>query len=164
MAAKRAMTIFEAAIVAAVLGIVLFIVAGGVGSVRQQAKRNLCARLMAGLGEALAQYHAKTGDYPPGRPDASAGPAIAAMLAVPEAAAELKDLPAVLQLGADPHVGGVDPWGRPVRYLTAASPTESARREVAANGDVPIFESAGGDGDFGETDPAAAADNHRSTD
>ncbi len=158
------MTIFEAALIAAALAIVLFLVAGGVGTIRQQAKRNLCTRLMTQLGDALVKYHQATGTYPPGAPDSSAGNAVQAMLRVEAAAAALKTLPLSLRMGAEPLVGGVDPWGRPLRYLTADVQNEHDRQEVAANGGVPIFESAGRDKDFGDSNPATATDNVRTSD
>jgi type II secretory pathway pseudopilin PulG len=55
-----------------------------------------------------------------------------------------------------------DAWGRPLRCLTAASPTPLDREAVAANRGRPIFISAGEDGDFGLRDRSAAADNIRS--
>jgi type II secretory pathway pseudopilin PulG len=158
------MTIFETAILAAVIGVLLFVIAGGIGVIRQQAKRNLCTRLMAQLSEALAEYQKKTGEYPPGAPDSSAGPAIAALEAVEPAAAALKPLPASLHIAEDPIIGCVDPWGEPLHYLTKTAPSEHDRREVAANGGIPIFESAGRDKDFGRDDPTRAADNVRTSD
>ncbi len=158
------MTIFETAMLATALGLGLFVVGGGVGAVRQQAKRNLCVRLMTQLSAALAQYHAQTGRYPPGAPDASAGGAIAAILRVPTAADALKALPSSLRIGNEPVVGALDPWGSPLHYLTAAAPSDRQRDEVAANGGVPIFESAGRDRDFGLNDPSATADNIRTSD
>ncbi len=161
---RRAMTIFETAILATALGVVLFIIAGGIGAVRQQAKRNLCVRLMTQLSEALTEYHKKTGAYPPGVPDSSAGPAIAAIDSIESAAAALRPLPLSLHIAEDPVVGCEDPWGCPLHYLTAAAPNAGDRREVAANGGVPIFESAGRDRDFGLDDPTAATDNIRTSD
>lgn len=161
---RRGMTIFESAILAAALGVALFVIAGGLGAMRQQAKRNLCIRLMTQLSDALAEYHKKTGAYPPGASDSSAGPAITALEEVEPAAATLSSLPTSLRIGEDPLVGCVDPWGGPLRYLTTTAPSEHDRRDVAANGGVPIFESAGRDRDFGASDPTAAADNIRTSD
>ncbi len=158
------MTVFETAILAAVIGVVLFILAGGLGAMRQQAKRNLCIRLMTQLSEALTAYHRQTGTYPPGAPDLSAGPAITAVEGVDRAAAALSALPPSLHLGEDPAVGCVDPWGVPLRYLTTTAPSQRDRQEVAANGGVPIFESAGRDRDFGTFQPSASADNIRTND
>lgn len=158
------MTVFETAILAVVLGIVLFVVAGGVGAMRQQAKRNLCARLMTHLSEALAAYYRSTGTYPPGSPDASAGGAIAALCRVEGSAAALRGLPASLRVGTEPIVGCLDPWRRALRYLTADAPGERERQEVAVNGGVPIFESAGRDGEFSDRGPAGATDNFRTSD
>ncbi|MBN1488563.1 MAG: hypothetical protein JXA69_01495 [Phycisphaerae bacterium] len=158
------MTVFEVAIAAAVLGILLFVLAGGARAVRRQAKRNLGITQMTALREALAAYEAATDAYPPAAPDGSAGPAIAALLAVPETAAKLEPLPASLELGQDPQAGGLDPWGRPLRYLAADATRERDRAEVAANGGRPLFESAGPDGDFGHTDPGDDDDNLRSSD
>jgi hypothetical protein len=158
------MTVFETAILAAVIGVVLFILAGGLGAMRQQAKRNLCIRLMTQLGEALAAYHRQTGTYPPGAPDLSAGPAITAIEGVDRAAAALSALPPSLHLGEDPAAGCVDPWGVPLHYLTTTAPSQRDRQEVAANGGVPIFESAGRDRDFGTFQASASADNIRTND
>jgi hypothetical protein len=43
--------------------------------------------------------------------------------------------------------------------LTAGSSRERDRHVVAANGGKPVFISAGPDGQFGDDDPAASADN-----
>jgi hypothetical protein len=45
-----------------------------------------------------------------------------------------------------------------LKCATSASPQESERQLVAANGGRPVFISAGPDRRFGETDPSAAAD------
>ncbi len=158
------MTIVETAILAAGIGIGLFVIGGGVGAVRQQAKRNLCVRLMAGLNASLAAYFRATGLYPPGTPDSSAGSAITALQAVDASAAALHPLPDSLEVGEDPVIGCRDPWGTPLRYLTAEASNERDRREVAANGGVPIFESAGRDREFGAADPRLATDNLRTSD
>lgn len=57
-----------------------------------------------------------------------------------------------------------DAWGLPLRCLTAGSRAPVDREAVAAGGGRPIFVSAGEDGDMGQTDRAAAADNLRSND
>lgn len=158
------MTVFETLILAALIGVLLFLAAGMVRAVRQQAKGNLCLRLMQHLREAITAYELETHTYPPGSADDSAGSAIAALLATPTAATKLAGLPAVLKIGKDPVAGVLDPWGHPVHYLTTAASHEKDRRDVAANGDMPIFESAGRDGNFGRNDPAAAADNRRTND
>lgn len=158
------MTIFETAILASLIGVLLFLAAGGVRAVRQQARRNLCQRMMISLSESLALYHRETKSWPPGGADASAGRAIAAMLAVPAVAQRLQSLPPSLGLGRDPQLGILDPWNHPVHYLTADARNETDRRHVAAHGGAPIFESAGRDGNFGRNDPAAAADNLRTSD
>lgn len=158
------MTIFETAIAAAVVAVLLYMAAGGVRTIRQQAKRNLCARVMASLREALDRYHDATGAYPPSAVDGSAAPALAALRAVAPSAQTLASLPPSLRLGQDPQTGGVDPWGRPLRYLTADASRPEDREDVTVNDGVPIFESAGADGHFGLDDPAASIDNLRTSD
>jgi type II secretory pathway pseudopilin PulG len=158
------MTIFEAALLAAVVGIALFVVTGGVRLVREQARDNLARRLVAQLDAALAAYYAAAGAYPPGAPDGSAGPAIAALERVSDSANQLNELPQSLRERVPPQDGCVDPWRRPLRYLTATSANPQDAAEVAANGGVPIFESAGRDGDFGLVDRSAAIDNLRTSD
>lgn len=158
------MTIFETAMLAAAIGVALFVIGGGIGHIRQQTKQNLCRRLMTQLGVALAEYHKKTAGYPPGAPDASAGAAIDALEAVEASAAVLRPLPASLHVAEDPLIGCEDPWGGALHYLTTTAPSAPDRQEVAANGGEPIFESAGRDRDFGATDPTAAADNIRTSD
>jgi hypothetical protein len=158
------MTVFETAILAAVIGVLLFVAAGSVHAIRQQAKWNLCERLMNALRTAMAAYHQETSAFPPGTADLSAGPAITAILAVPSAARALEAMPPVLATGRDPMIGVLDPWGHPLHYLTERSTSDADRRDVAANGGVPIFESAGRDGDFGRSDPSASGDNLRTND
>jgi len=161
---RRGLTLFETLILAVLIAAFLFVVAKGMQSVRRKAREQLCIRLVLRLGEAVARYRAQTGEYPPAAFDGSAGPAIEAIRRVRAAAEPLEDLPSVLAIGRDPRTGVLDPWGRPLRYVTVEATREADRRDVIANGGVPIFESAGPDGELGLADPVAAADNIRSSD
>ncbi|MCG3138088.1 MAG: hypothetical protein HJJLKODD_01946 [Phycisphaerae bacterium] len=52
-----------------------------------------------------------------------------------------------------------DPWGRPLRYWTAAFAREELLNRIQMDQSIPIFQSAGPDGQFGNDDPATRSDN-----
>lgn len=111
---------------------------------------------------------------PPAEREPDSGDRVMAALAqVPASRGMLRRVPDILRVPPDPDPqrqpwrgsewGSVrDPWGRRLACLTAASESPAHRKAVAANGDRPIFISAGMDGRFGLTEAAAASDNIRS--
>jgi len=180
---QRAMTLIEALVAAAVVGVVLAMVALGVATVRSDLKHGQVVQLLATLDEALSAYHQATGEWPvdPGVEDkeqasaeqeGSADRVVAALAAEPASRAILDRTRPVLRVSSVPDISTAagespwgtvqDAWGRRLRCLTADSASPIDREAVAANGGRPIFVSAGPDEQFGTRDIAAAADNLRS--
>ncbi len=158
-ARKRGFTLPELVLSAALLMLVLAVVAGLYDHYLNDAKVRQMTTLIHDLSEAAALYSQATGAYPRGRDDGACDSALATMQMVPAPAAHLQALGSGLLFLSDGKLRCVDPWGRPLRYLTARSAQPEHRRRVQANGGVPIFESAGPDRDFGDTDSACQADN-----
>jgi type II secretory pathway pseudopilin PulG len=153
------MTLVEMVLAAALLALVLAGAAGLYDHCLNEAKVQQVAALIHGLGSALAAYAEVTGAYPPGRVDEASDPALAALQTAPASAAQIQKVKSNLVFLSDGKWRCVDPWGRPLRYLTARSNRPEPRRRVEANGGVPIFESAGPDRDFGDVISARQADN-----
>lgn len=156
---RRGLTLPELVLSAALIMLVLAVVAGLYDHCLNDAKVRQMSALIQGLNEAAALYFQATGTYPCGREDGACDSALAAMQMVPAPAAHLQALGSSLLFLSDGKLRCVDPWGRPLRYLTARSAQPEHRRRAEANGGVPIFESAGPDRDFGDTDTARQADN-----
>jgi len=180
---QRAMTLIETMIAAAVIGAVLAVVILGVATVRSDLKRGQVEQLLATLDQALSAYHQATSDWPmdlgseederaPTERDGSADRVIDVLAAEPTSRAILDIIRPILwvQPITDINKGDTalpwgtvqDAWGQPLRCLTADSKSPLDREAVAVNDGRPIFISAGADGQFGNRDIAAAADNLRS--
>jgi len=138
------LTLVELAISVLLLGLVLFIVAGQVKGIRRQAKRNLLYRTLTSLEQAGEAYHRVHESYPPAPAD-RAGTALAEDAAAAEA---LAPLPATVLRQHKGQWVLLDPWGEPLRYVNAQ--VDPVR--VAANGDRPIWESAGPNRTFDKID------------
>ncbi len=101
--------------------------------------------------------------------DGSADAIIAALAAKPASHQILDEITPPLRMQRDasgqeiPGWGTVqDPWGHRLRCLTASSPSAVERQAVAANGDRPIFISAGPNGRFHTAAGTEVADDLRS--
>lgn len=179
---SRAMTLSETLIAAAGLGLLLVVAALGISRIRSDLKHQQVQELLSALDDALFAYHDATGEWPteagagqgdrsPWSGDAArdhglraAEKVIQALTTLPASRSVLERVPGVLRIGEQDAGDGrwesvQDSWGHPLHCLTAASPSESDRQLVEANGGRPVFVSAGPDGRFGTDDPAARADN-----
>jgi type II secretory pathway pseudopilin PulG len=130
------MTLVETAIALLLLGAVLFLLAGSAKWTRQRAKDQLAWDLLAALNRSLAAYVQTQGDYPPGRADRQPDEAIAALLGDEFSARYILSLPPALHGGHKEKPTLVDPWARPLHYLTADC--DDAGR-VEANDGRPVF-------------------------
>jgi hypothetical protein len=153
------MTWPELALVAGLLALLLTVTAGLYDHYLNTAKVQQVTALIQGLARAAAAYAEATGSYPPGRRDEASDPILATLLTVPASAAQVHALSSSLLFVADGKWHALDPWGRPVRYLTQHSERAEPRRRVEANGGVPVFECAGPDRDFGDAEAAGQTDN-----
>lgn len=178
--AQSGMTLSETLIAAVVLAVALTVAALGVATARNELKHRQTRELLATLDEALSMYYEATNGWPtdpvpeaPGRAApsgkmTSSGDRVIGIITSVSASREtLERAPRVLRVDLEGQPWGTlqDAWGWRLRCLTGAeSIPEAERRAVAANGGRPIFISAGVDGDFGMTDPAAAGDNLQSND
>ncbi len=153
------MTAVELLLLCALLGVLVALVVGISDYVQREAKRRLAEDMVLTLREALVSYHNATGTYPPGRIDDDSQEALAAMLAERDSAVVLHDWPEALA-GKAPQAGQFrDPWGRPFRYVTAVGADREQGERLDMDNGVPIFESSGPDGDFGDLRPEAQEDN-----
>jgi hypothetical protein len=153
------MTRPELVLLTAAIMLALWTVAGLYNYYLNEAKVAQVRVLLEGLGQAAAAHAEVTGTYPPGRPDDASGPALLALQRVDASAARIEELRSPLLFFSHGKLRCVDPWGTSLRYLTAESDHLEHRRRVQFNGDVPIFESAGPDRDFGDTVSARRVDN-----
>jgi len=182
---RRAVTLTETLIIAALLAVVLMIIALGTEKVRSDLKHQQVWELLATLDEALSAYYRSTGHWPkcddktPGNEsqqleqgDMQTGIhecVISAMASVDKSQEILSRIPIKLRLVDNPedrqrtHFRTVqDAWAKRLRCITARSASHIDRQAVAANNGKPIFISAGTDGRFGDQDVVYAADNLRS--
>ena len=149
------MTLVEMVVAVTVVGIGLFLLVGSARMIREDARNQLSRRLLTSLDRALIAYQIAEHAYPSSR-DEDADAAVAALLRCPATQGFGGELPESLWTPGSPR-GLVDPWGRPLHYLSDPQRHPS----VGTNDKRPIFVSAGRDGDFGE---AAEGDNLRSDD
>lgn len=146
---RRGLTLVEMAVVVLLLGIALFLLAGLARTTRRQAKRQLAVRMLCALDEAMTLYIQHYKSPPPGDPDGSADRAVAALLNYDPSNVRLADLPSVLRRNQAMTEALVDPWGTPLRYVTADHASAMMRNRITANAGRPIFDSAGPDRRFG---------------
>lgn len=156
---RLAMTLVEMAIVVIVVGGGLFLLAGWMDSVRQEAKRDLAIRLLTDLDRALSRYHRGTGNYPMFQGLNAASQAIGELNGLDRPRRILEAFPIAFWQGNDKRIL-VDPWGTPLRYYA----TSSSSVIVEANNGRPIFVSAGPDRILGEANSVGLGDDLRSDD
>ncbi len=155
------MTRVELLLVYVVLALAAVLLAGVNRYVQREAKCRLAEDMLLTLRESLPAYHEAVGRYPAEQPDRDAERAIAALLSESASAEILKRWPLALPHGPGNGIQLVDPWGTRFRYLirddsVTIGPQGSAKPPA---GTVPLFESAGPDCDFGDTDGSRAKDN-----
>jgi type II secretory pathway pseudopilin PulG len=161
--ARRAgMTFIEFLLACALAGLLLAGAAGLYDHYLDKSKIEAARSLIAALARAASLYHESTGAYPPGRIDAGCDRALIALHASPRPAQTLKGVSGPWLAAVNGLPRCVDPWGREVRYLTDLTEVAAYRRRLIQNGGVPIFESAGPDRDFGDSEPGDQSDNIRS--
>lgn len=156
---RRGMTLVETVLTVSVVSFGLFLVAGWMSTMRGDSKRDLAARMLADLDDALVRYRRATGMYPPSRGPDSAISAVVDLLDQDKSRPVIEAFPHSLRRGPSGH-DLVDPWGTPLRYFGQ----DAGEPIVLANHGRPVFMSAGPDGDFGDTDEHAVGDNLRSDD
>ncbi len=153
----RAMTLVEMIIAVVLVGAGLFLLVGWSRIVRDDAKTQLAADLLARLDAGLDQYRTATGVFPPTFND-DPDPVVAALQRHPKTRPLFDGVPDSLWTVSRPRTL-LDPWGTGLRYRS-----DRQRVDVAANGGRPIFISAGRDRLFGDDYPAQMADDLRSDD
>lgn len=147
---RLGMTLVELAAAVLVLGVAVFLLTGMARTTRQRAKRQLAVRQICTMTEALRLYSEHFRQPPPGLRNGASGAAIDALLSHPPSADVLRQLPD--NLTREEGVRIVDPWGTPLRYVTARHISPKMRTRVEANDGRPIFDSAGPDLVFGPTE------------
>ncbi len=156
---RRAMTLVETVLTVSLVSFGLFLVSGWMSTLRDGAKRDLAARMLADLDEALARYRRAAGIYPPSRGPDSGISAVVDLLDHDKSRPIIERFPPSLRRGPNPY-DLVDPWGTPLRYLGQ----NTGDPIVIANHGRPVFISAGPDRDFGDVDVRGKGDNLRSDD
>ena len=156
--ARRAMTLVEALLAGLGLGVVLWVLSGLYDRGLTTARVRQARELLGTLSEALDAYHDAAGAYVPGWPSGSCEAVFPAMLGVPASAEVLATLDVRLLHLHNGRPKCLDPWGRPVRYVTSRMADPDLRSRVTRHHGRPIFESAGPDGRFGRGSDAASAD------
>ncbi len=158
---RRGMTRVELLLVYVVLTLAVVLLAGVNGYVQREAKCRLAEDMLLTLRESLPAYHEAVGEYPAEQHDHDADRAIAALLSESASAETLKRWPLALPHGPGNGIQLVDPWGTRFRYLIRDdSVTIGAQGSSKPSaGTVPLFESAGPDREFGDTDGSRAKDN-----
>lgn len=154
--------VVELLLVVGLLALVLSVAAGWYQYVLDQAKTRQAAVMLAALDRSVRAYAEVCGVFPPARPDGDMQRMLPMLLSVPVAKGHLQPLVPALLFSVDGRPQCRDPWGSPVRYFTAEVEDHMFRRRVQLNRDVPVFECAGPDRQFGDDDPAKQADNLRS--
>ena len=154
--AVRGIAILEAVLLFVVIAGALALLAGQAEALRGRLRQKLATEQLRILQEVLVVYYLNVGSFPPGQENLSAGQAWDALQASSAVRGTLAGwtAPAARQTQDPP----IDAWGRAYRYLTLANDVSDL---VVSNGNWPIFVSAGPDGDFGDLDPSAEADNCR---
>ena len=155
----RGMTLPEVVLIAGLIMVVLAVGAGLYDHHLNRVKVRQVTVLIDALRRAAAAHAETAGAYPLGRRDDACDPALAVMQKMPGSAAQLQAAGSSLLFLSDGKLRCIDPWGLPLRYLTVRSELREHRRRVEANGGMPIFESAGPDRDFGDTNSARQGDN-----
>ena len=153
---------------AAVLALVIGALVAATDLMRDQAKTVRARKLLRALAVATEVYARlpesrdegstgadRTADWPPGSFDAAATPGLAALLAVPQTREILTGAGWPWNGQLDKPAAWLDPWGRPLRYVTALHNQASVRM----NGGRPYWVCAGPNGRFGDDDPRERADN-----
>lgn len=154
-----AMTLIEMIICVFLLGVILFLAAGWMQTLKNDARRELAVRELSLLDKALMKYYRAEGVYPNAPGPNAAHWATVALLDHERTRPILESLPPSLLRGASRNEL-VDPWGKPLKYESQ----DSGSPFVRANNGRPLFISAGPDGGFGDDDPAQLGDNMRSDD
>ncbi len=158
---RRGMTRVELLLVYVVLALAAVLLAGVNRYVQREAKCRLAEDMLLTLRESLPAYHEAVGRYPADRPDSDAEQAIAALLSELASAEILERWPVVRTGMLGNGLQLVDPWGTGFRYLirddSVAFGAQGSSNPSA--GTVPLFESAGPDREFGDSDGARAKDN-----
>ncbi len=155
------MTLVEMTIAVLLVAGALFLLTGWMNSLRDNAHRDLCTRMLSDLDEALMRYRRTTGAYPVLRGHEDAASAVADLLDLEKTRNILDTFPDDLWRREGMTRILVDPWGTPLRYVGP----DGGDHRVVANGGRPIFISAGPDRDFGGPNtPDAEGNNLRSDD
>ncbi|UCG32568.1 MAG: prepilin-type N-terminal cleavage/methylation domain-containing protein [Phycisphaerales bacterium] len=163
----RGFTLVEMMVVVAVLALVLGALTRIMDGLRDEAKAKQAQRLVTTLAAATELYARVQGTnpeegadrpertYPPGSFDGSPEACLAALLGVPETRERLVGLGRPWNRLVDDAGAWTDPWGRPLRYVTALH----NKRAVMMNGGIPFWVCAGPDGRFGDADLSEQSDN-----
>lgn len=149
-----AMTLPELLLAYVLVGLVLGLGVGVAGYVQRETKQAQALDMVLMLREAAVAYQHDTGRYPEG----SADEALVSLLSCETSKRVLADWPASGTLRSA-GVRLVDPWGGFFRYVTARDADPLRQRRVSSDAGVPIFESAGADGRFGDEKASRAEDN-----
>lgn len=147
-------------ILAAVLlaGIIAALIAA-TNQMRDRAQTVQARKLLQTLARATQEYArlqaSQPPTYPPGTFDASATTGLTALLALPTTRQLLARLDWPWNRFLDRPARWADPWGTPLRYVTAVHDPSAVR----LNGGRPFWVCAGPNRRFGDDRPAERADN-----
>ncbi|HWL94348.1 MAG TPA: type II secretion system protein, partial [Phycisphaerae bacterium] len=115
------MTLIEMTITAFLVGVALFLITGWMGMTREDTKHELAVRMLADLDNALARYRRATGSYPVPRGPETAIPVVVDLLDHERSRPIIESFPRSLWRSPESQCRLIDPWGTPLRYLSAES-------------------------------------------
>lgn len=147
----RGVTVIELIIAYCVIAAVIWLLVGVSRHVRDRAKQEQAVQLMQALSDAMQAYQKQSqGAYPPVRTDGDAAGCLQTLAAFPPSREVLSDrLPDRWRAMLGEAREWPDPWGTPLRYVRGT--TRGRAGEAVA---IPYLESAGKDGQFGDTSNA----------
>jgi type II secretory pathway pseudopilin PulG len=155
-------SVLEVLLAAGVLALLVTASAGLYTNGLDRVKTRQAGELLGSLDRAVRAYGQACGTYPPGSADGALRRVLPQLLGVDESRRELSGVSPVLLFSIDGRPHCQDPWGVAVRCFTTRTREPRFAALVQRNDGVPVFESAGPDRDFGDSDAARQADNVRS--
>ncbi len=153
--------IVEVVLAVGLLALLIAITSGLYTYELNRLKTQQATDMLATFDRSVRVYAEVCGEWPPGSQDSSLRRILPLLLSVPETREVLSNVSNVLLYTVDGIPRCRDPWGQPIRCLTRRSSSKAFRDRVILNDGAPVFECAGPDRRFGDTDTSRQADNIR---
>ena len=153
------MTLPEVALLAIIIALALAAVTGIHGYLVNKAKEKSTVSLLEKLNRSTLIYHAEYRTYFPST-TLTTGPVVETYLKLPECASSFDNVSEFLLDRS--AFSCKDAWGTPIRYIPVNISVPALAQRVKMAGDIPLFESAGPDRNFGDESAEQQSDNLRS--